>query len=180
MSAFLSDEHRAVRMLDELRVPESIRGRYARVLNPECNESELVSIGLDMFGREQRLERGAAAQWRAMAATAGQEGIVLAAISGFRSYDYQRILIERKLAQGVPLEEIVRSSALPGFSEHHTGRAIDIGTADSPPLTEEFEHTPAFNWLTRCAPEFGFSLSFPRGNTRGIIYEPWHWFYGRI
>jgi len=130
-----------------------------------------------MFGREQRLERRAASQWRAMVASAGHDGVVLLAVSGFRSFDYQRKIIERKLAAGLTIEQIICVSALPGFSEHHTGRAIDIGTPGCPPVTEEFERTPAFDWLTRKGQNFGFWMTYPRGNRFGVIYEPWHWVF---
>jgi len=53
-------------------------------------------------------------------------------------------------------------NAAPGYSEHHTGRAIDIGASGEPPLTETFEHTAAFRWLARRGGEFGFRLSYPR------------------
>jgi D-alanyl-D-alanine carboxypeptidase len=164
---------RVTKMLEELAVPEAIVQQYK--LPPQWEGDDLVSIGLDMFGREQRLDQRAAAQWQAMMAAAGREGIVLLAISGFRSYDYQRQIITRHLAKGRTLEDILRANALPGFSEHHTGRAIDIGAPGSEPLTEAFGETPAFLWLTRRARAFGFSLTYPRDNPLGIIYEPWHW-----
>ena len=42
-------------------------------------------------------------------------------------------------------------------------------------LDEEIEQTEAFDWLVRFAGEFGFRLSYPRGNSCGYAYEPWHW-----
>ncbi|NND57300.1 MAG: D-alanyl-D-alanine carboxypeptidase family protein, partial [Xanthomonadales bacterium] len=33
----------------------------------------------------------------------------------------------------------------------------------------------AFAWLTAHAKQFGFRMSFPRGNPHGVAYEPWHW-----
>jgi D-alanyl-D-alanine carboxypeptidase len=170
-----SYEERAIRTLRELGIPDSFVAQRRRLLREECND--LVSIGLDMFGREQRLERRAASQWQAMLATANKDGVVMAVISGFRSFDYQRKLVERKLAAGLTVEQIVCVSALPGFSEHHTGRAIDIGTPGSQPVTEEFEQTPAFSWLTRRGQDFGFGMTYPRDNEFGVIYEPWHWVF---
>jgi D-alanyl-D-alanine carboxypeptidase len=161
--------------MKELGIPASFTARRRQPLHDECDD--LVFIGLDMFGREQRLERRTAAQWQSMLAAAGRAGVVLAAISGFRSFDYQRQIIDRKLAEGLTIEEILTASAVPGFSEHHTGRAIDIGTPGSPPLSEEFERTPAFDWLTRKGRQFGFWMTYPRDNPFGIIYEPWHWFH---
>ncbi len=101
--------------------------------------------------------------------------IELLLVSAFRSVDYQRSIFDRKLAQGVPLDDILRVNAAPGYSEHHTGRAVDIATRGCPPLTEAFETTDAFEWLTRNAGRFGFEMSYPRDNPYGIAYEPWHW-----
>ena len=68
-------------------------------------------------------------------------------------------------------------SAPPGYSEHHTGYAIDIGDADVPAtnLSPDFENTAAFKWLRENAAYFSFELSFPRDNPQNIMYEPWHW-----
>lgn len=141
---------------------------------------DLVSVGLDMLGREQRLERRTATQWQGMRQAAVAEQVALEIVSGFRSFDYQKGIIARKLAAGQAIQQILTVSALPGFSEHHTGRAIDIGTPGSPPLEEEFERTAAFQWLRRRAPAFGFRMSYPRDNPLGIIYEPWHWFWHEL
>jgi zinc D-Ala-D-Ala carboxypeptidase len=142
---------------------------------PFPEAAELVSIGPDIYGRDQRLTPAAAHAWQSMRTAAEKEGIVLQAVSAFRSVAYQRGIIERKLAAGQKIEDILRVSAAPGFSEHHTGRTIDITTPGCKPLEEEFERTPAFAWLTRRAGEFGFTMSYPRNNPRGVIYEPWHW-----
>lgn len=168
-------EGRAITALEEMGIPLSFVTQRGRPLHHECED--LVSIGLDVYGREQRLERQTATQWQAMVGSAGQDGIVLLMISGFRSFDYQRKIIERKLAVGLTIEQIVCVSALPGFSEHHTGRAIDIGTPGCPPVTEEFEKTPAFDWLNRKGRRFGFCMTYPRDNQSGVIYEPWHWVF---
>lgn len=137
----------------------------------------LVATETDYYGRPQRLTPEAFAAWRAMKQQAAADGIVLHLISAFRDLDYQRGLIARKLAAGQAIADILRVNAAPGFSEHHTGRAIDIGTTDCDALVEEFENTPAFQWLADHAEGHDFSLSFPRGNPFGIDYEPWHWCY---
>jgi D-alanyl-D-alanine carboxypeptidase len=168
-------EERVMQTLSELGIPATFVTQRRRPLHCECED--LASIGLDMFGREQWLERRAASEWQNMIATAKHDGVVLMAISGFRSFDYQRKIIERKLAAGLTVEQIICVSALPGFSEHHTGRAIDVGTPSSPPVSEEFEQTPAFEWLTRRGQDFKFRMTYPRGNEFGVIYEPWHWMF---
>lgn len=110
-----------------------------------------------------------------MKTAAKNDGATLLAVSAFRSVAYQRQIIERKLTAGQSIEEILCVSAAPGFSEHHAGHAIDITAPNCKPLAEEFERTPEFEWLTRHANEFGFTMSYPRGNKFGVIYEPWHW-----
>ena len=83
--------------------------------------------------------------------------------------------MQRKLDAGSDLTEILKVSAAPGYSEHHTGCAIDINTPGSATLEEEFENTSAFAWLTSNASHFGFLMSYPRNNKHQIAYEPWHW-----
>lgn len=135
----------------------------------------LVDVGPNLVGRMQRLAPEAAVKWRQMAAAADGDGIRLLLVSGFRSFDYQGELIRNKLAQGQLIAEILRVNAAPGFSQHHTGLAVDVATPGSRPLTEEFEHSDAFRWLTENAATFGFSMTYPRDNPWGFIYEPWHW-----
>jgi D-alanyl-D-alanine carboxypeptidase len=156
-----------------LAIPDSFLKRYR--LPPQIECQDLVSFGRDLFDREQRMERQAAVHWKAMHDAARADGVILLVISAYRSFAYQRGIVERKLAMGLTLEQITRTSALPGYSEHHTGRAIDIGVPGTKPLTEEFEMTPAFHWLTRRAGDFGFTMTYPRGNSFGVVFEPWHW-----
>lgn len=128
-------------------------------------------------GRRHELEPAAAAAWQALKADASDHGIELLIVSAFRSVGRQIEIVERKLAEGRSMEDILAVLAPPGFSEHHTGRAVDIGTPGCPPVEEEFETTAAFRWLMDNAERFGFALSYPRGNRFGYRYEPWHWCY---
>lgn len=137
--------------------------------------ADLVDVGPNLVGRMQRLTAAAARQWHAMVGAAAGDGVTLLMVSGFRSVDYQAGLIRKKLDSGQAIGRILEVNAAPGYSEHHTGRAIDIATPGSRPLTEEFEGTDAFRWLDREATKFGFSMTYPRDNAWGIAYEPWHW-----
>ena len=166
-------QERIQQALQELGIPSSYATNRRQSFQLEC--TDLVSIGIDLAGREQRMERCAAAQWQAMRDSAAREGITLAVVSAFRSFDYQKQIIARKLAAGQTIDQILRVSTLPGFSEHHTGRAIDINTPGCLPLTETFEPTAAYIWLNQHAHSFGFQLSYPRDNLHGVIFEPWHW-----
>jgi D-alanyl-D-alanine carboxypeptidase len=137
----------------------------------------LAFAGYDRYRRPLWLTRGAARAWQALRTAAAREGIVLDAISGYRSHDYQLGIFERKRARGQSVEDILTVNAAPGYSQHHSGRALDLGTPGEPPAEESFEQTPAFAWLSRHAGDFGFVMSYPRGNPHGIVYEPWHWYF---
>jgi D-alanyl-D-alanine carboxypeptidase len=108
---------------------------------------------------------------------AARDDIALHMVSAFRSVEYQVSLFKEKLSKGQHINDILRVNAAPGYSQHHSGRAIDITTDNSDPLCESFERTPAFRWLSEHAGAYHFFLSYPRNNKWGISYEPWHWFY---
>lgn len=136
---------------------------------------DLVSVGMDIHGRDRQLTPHAAARWMELQAAAHRDGVTLLLASAFRSLEYQRQMFERKIAAGQFLEQILKVNAPPGFSEHHTGRAVDLTTPGCSPLSAEFETTAAFDWLVRHAHRFGFAMTYPRENPFGMDYEPWHW-----
>lgn len=140
---------------------------------------QLASIGADIHDREQFLAVPAARAWTRMQRAAASDGITLQVVSAYRSVDYQCGIIERKLASGRCIEDILAVSAAPGYSEHHSGRALDLTSPGFAALEEEFENSRAFAWLQDNAARFRFSLSYPRGNRHGIAYEPWHWCWHR-
>jgi D-alanyl-D-alanine carboxypeptidase len=146
-----------------------------RALQAHEEAPELVLAERNAAGREFLLTPAAAAAWWKMRAAALADGQTLILLSAFRSVARQAEIIRAKRAAGQPIEAILRASAPPGFSEHHTGRAVDIGTPAHPELEASFEATPAFDWLCRHALRFGFTLSYPRGNAAGFMAEPWHW-----
>lgn len=135
----------------------------------------LAFADFDRYRRPLWLHVDATRAWAHLRDAALRDDVVLEAISGYRSHDYQLGIFERKRARGQSVDEILTVNAAPGFSEHHSGLALDIGTPDEPPAEESFEKTPAFAWLRDNAAGHGFSMSYPRDNTHGIVYEPWHW-----
>lgn len=135
---------------------------------------QLVFIGIDTQNRPQWLSPRAARAWARLYVAACQDGIELQIVSAFRSIEYQLGILRRKLERGQSIEQILRVSAAPGYSEHHSGRALDITTPGFAALEEEFEKSAAFAWLKKNARRFGFHLSYPRRNRHGIAYEPWH------
>lgn len=156
-----------------LGIPTDYAEAWHLPLQREANK--FTAIGRNPDGRLIKLAPGAAIAWRRMKAAAANDGIELLAISGFRSVARQAMIIREKLAAGKSIHEILRYVAAPGCSEHHTGRALDIGSPDDPDLDERFARTAAFHWLKKNAVSFGFHLSYPARNPHGIGYEPWHW-----
>ena len=110
---------------------------------------------------------------------AKKDGIYLVFLSGFRSINLQEdIFYSLKSIRNQNASERARVSAPPGYSEHSTGFAIDIGDAKKreTDFEVEFENTDAFKWLKKNASKYHFKLSFNKNN-KNIDYEPWHWRY---
>lgn len=140
-----------------------------------ADATDLEGVEPNIVGKPQRLAPSTARAWRQMKQTAALAGVQLLLVSGFRSIRQQTDLFRQKLAAGQQIEAILRVNAAPGFSEHHTGRAVDIATPGARPLTAEFENSKAFAWLTANAGAFGFTMPYGRGNAFGFDFEPWHW-----
>ena len=160
-------------LLRELGIPHNYAQQRHLSIHPEA--TDLVSVGNSPEGKPCRLIRPAARAWHSMYAAARKIEIELLPLSGFRSVERQAEIIRGKLAVGEKISDILHSIAAPGFSEHHTGCAIDVGSEETPPLEEAFANTRAFAWLRNHAEEHGFKMSFPRHNPHGFVYEPWHW-----
>ncbi len=142
---------------------------------PEAAPASLVS-----FAPGQQLHRDAAEALGAMQQAAAADGVQLVVLSAFRPIALQNELffdVKAERNQTAPTRAQV--SAPPGFSEHSTGYAVDLGDARAPAanLSPSFDQTAAYRWLAANAARFHFQLSFPRGNPQGVSYEPWHWRY---
>ncbi len=144
---------------------------------PEADENSLIAVG--RYGqRAEKLAPEVSVVWNQMVSAARQEKVFIVPISGFRSIKTQTWLFsDRSRRRGI--EAAARSVAPPGYSEHHTGYAIDIGDARAPgrDISPGFVNTAAFRWMARHAREYGFEISFPPKNPQRVMYEPWHWRY---
>jgi D-alanyl-D-alanine carboxypeptidase len=141
----------------------------------EAPASQLVMVAP---GMELRAE--AAKSFLAMQAAAEEEGVSLTLLSAFRSKDVQQQLFFAVKAQRNQTSlDRAKVSAPPGFSEHSTGYAVDLGDSRLPQtnLSYDFVQTKAYRWLVNNAARYQFVLSFPQGNPQGVSFEPWHWRY---
>lgn len=131
---------------------------------------------LVMLPNGQFLQPDAARALLELSIRAAADGIHLIPRSAFRSRRFQRdlfLLVARR--DGLSFAETVRQVALPGYSEHHTGFAVDIDRGPFENREMKFEETRAYRWLSQNAASFGFRNSFPRDNVFGVAFEPWHW-----
>ncbi|MBD2425098.1 M15 family metallopeptidase [Phormidium sp. FACHB-1136] len=141
----------------------------------EAPEDDLVSLAIN---RDIRLRTSAAEQFDAMVRAARRDGVQIIPLSGFRSHSEQEaIFFGVRAARGQDAQTRAEVSAPPGYSEHHTGYAIDVGDGNqtSTHLDQAFEDTNAYRWMDANANRYGFELSFPRNNFQQVAFEPWHW-----
>ncbi len=107
-----------------------------------------------------------------MAEAAKEDSVLLIADSGWRSFSFQSRIIKRRLQRGDKMETILLSVAPPGYSEHHTGRALDLCPSEA-----RFAHTDIYKWLKENAGQFGFIESLPKHDSNLIHWEAWHIYY---
>lgn len=121
--------------------------------------------------------------YQAMYDAALEDGITLNPVSGYRSYDLQTRNFENSISEIMESKNLDRTKAtveaateimIPGGSEHNAGLAMDICS-----LSESFEDTEEFAWLSENAADYGFILRYPKDekskSITKVIYEPWHY-----
>jgi len=142
-----------------------------RKLNPETYvPSRLVRI------QGESLRAEAADAYKKFASAAKKAGVTIVPVSGYRSYRQQASLYESYVNQ-YGQEEAERLAARPGYSEHQTGLAMDIGNPGGTCAQNScFANTPAGKWAAEHGDDYGFIIRYPQGAeaTTGYTYEPWH------
>lgn len=96
--------------------------------------------------------------------------------AGHRTLEYQQQLYDQDLEDtGLDYSSFV---ALPGFSEHHTGLAVDFAIYNGS-TTSEFDGTGDFKWIMDNCYKYGFINRYPTGkeSLTFIDNEPWHFRY---
>lgn len=121
------------------------------------------------------LRKEAALQLENMFEDAKEDGVYLLAVSGYRSYEYQKKLYDKKVKRSGK-EEADKYVAVPGTSEHQTGFVMDVLSSEYKKLEEGFKYTDAYKWLCNHMDKYGFIIRYPKGKEHitGYEYEPWH------
>lgn len=135
-----------------------------------------VDFTFEGYAEQKNLRKPAADALEELFNAAEQEGYNLMAVSGYRSYDYQKELFDNEVAQCGNIETANTSVAMPGESEHQTGLAMDICCSVDGNVLGGFEGTPEAQWIYEHCHEYGFIVRYPKGKTdiTGYMYEPWH------
>jgi zinc D-Ala-D-Ala carboxypeptidase len=146
----------------------------------ETSTQDLTYIGSYAENENQRFEQlslDAALVLMKLIYAARTERVWIVPVSGFRSVAQQEKLYKAQIQRRGSEASAAKVSAPPGYSEHHTGYAVDLADGNYPKqdISFKFAESEAFRWLKLHAREFGFELSFPENNSQGVSYEPWHW-----
>lgn len=150
-------------------------------LNPKTYApNDLVAPNMPLAATtsmEKQVRRETATALGALTAAGTKDGVKFNLQSGYRSYSFQTSLYNRYVQQqGKAVADT--QSARPGYSEHQTGLAADLGSVANPQCDVEacFGDTPEGKWLAANGYKFGFIIRYPKGMdaTTGYIYEPWH------
>ncbi|MFD2924381.1 M15 family metallopeptidase [Halobacillus naozhouensis] len=128
------------------------------------------------FHPKKQMRKEAAKALEELFAAASKDGIDLVAASGYRSYERQKSIYQQNVAERGK-EEANQFSAKPGTSEHQTGLAMDVTSAQMAfKLKQTFSQTDEGEWLAKHAHKYGFIIRYPKGKSdiTGYSYEPWH------
>ena len=140
-------------------------------------EKELFFAGYDIYERKIFMSHKSINNWFRLDSAAKVNDIHLLIVSAYRSYKHQAQIIERKIKLGKSLINILKENKLPGFSEHHTGCAIDFTNKNYNGLSENFKYSKEYTWLLENAHLYNFYLTYSEDVIMDIGFEPWHWYY---
>jgi LAS superfamily LD-carboxypeptidase LdcB len=166
--------------------------------NPYSTEMLLGMSELPLYKETIPLAKKAGKAFEKMRKAAKKEGVVLEIVSGYRSYDRQKAIWNRKykanetagLSPEQNIKKIIEYSTLPGTSRHHWGTDVDIVDGSKPKVgdvlvAEKFHnkgpYTQLKKWMDQHAKKFGFYLPYTQNpNRKGFYYEPWHYSYAPL
>ena len=170
-----------VGMLDKLtKTDKELLQKYSSVyfLNENYVPSNLSSIDSTFVYREGTdtlIHSGVKSHLEALLKAAAVDNMPLKVLSAYRSFGTQATLkTAYKMTYGAGTANAF--SADQGYSEHQLGSAADFTTVQTGENLGRFERSGGYAWLLAHAHEYGFSISYPKGNAY-FQFEPWHWRY---
>ena len=150
----------------------------------------------NLVGDSIKLEKNTFIAMEKMRKAALLDGIKIKVVSGFRDFERQKQIWNRKfkkfttennLSDLDAIKEIIRFSTIPGTSRHHWGTEIDVIDEDFKNeknllISKKYEEGGIFEklkkWMDNNSQKFGFYLTYDNNiNRKGFEYEPWHYSY---
>ena len=104
-----------------------------------------------------------------------KEGILVDLDSAWRSVSLQQEIMDRFCEESGE-DYVQRFVAAPGYSEHHSGLAVDLGTATNHSITQ-FKNYPEYNWMKENCYKYGFIQRYTEANQYITGYQPEEWHY---
>lgn len=172
---------------DHLRSLAEARGYKLRSLPV----APIFKIGDPNLKDDDLLQQKSLDGWHELQTAAKKAGLPLRIVSGYRSPEYQRnLFLARLSAKGVTISQVaagqadqavidvLRTTAPPGYSRHHTGYTVDL-QCDNGTL-EAFVNSPCYTWISQTnylnAKLYGWIPSYPAGAAQqGPEPEPWEY-----
>jgi D-alanyl-D-alanine carboxypeptidase len=129
---------------------------------------------LATVGHGQQMRQKAASALAKMESSASKQGVSFYAASAYRSYD-QQVAAYNSEVKAYGRSYADQESARPGYSEHQTGWAVDLGTSGCA-INKCFANTAAGKWVAMNGYKYGFIIRYPKAqkSITGYEYEPWH------
>lgn len=162
----------------------------------ETQFRQLAGLSVSHLTSTKTLEKQTYLAFLKMKNAALKDNINIQVVSGFRSFERQKTIFERKLRNNKKaglstednLKKIITYSTIPGTSRHHWGTDLDIIDANQPQpkgglLNPENYHglgnyCGIKEWMEANANQFGFYLVYTANyHRKGFNYEPWHYSY---
>ena len=150
----------------------------------------------NLVGDSIKLEKNTFIAMEKMRKAALLDGVKIKVVSGFRDFERQKQIWNRKfkkfttennLSDLDAIKEIIRFSTIPGTSRHHWGTEIDVIDEDFKNeknllISKKYEEGGIFEklkkWMDNNSQKFGFYLTYDNNiNRKGFEYEPWHYSY---
>ena len=180
LASFASDQRTNALVSSNATVPPKEYSAYALPQLPTTVKKGYIrgdsfDVKLCKIGPFE-MEEYTAYDWLMLSYAAATQGIRLSISSAWRSYEFQAALYKERVnpdksltAAGLKLGR----AAPPGWSNHQSGRTLDIDVGLRYGEYEKGHTTPAFEWMKKNAPSFGFS--WDEGSKITPYVEPWHW-----
>lgn len=156
-----------IQMITDVKTEPIIPNKYHKL------PGTFVPTNLVSLSSGRQVTESTKAAFERLQQDAVKAGISIRDASAYRSIAYQEEVYDRYL-QKDSHDQVDTYSSRPGYSDHHTGEAIDV-VGSKGDLTD-FTGTPEAAWVAKNAWKYGFIVRFPKGqeDVTGYIYEPWH------